>query len=148
MRGIMNTFTHINTKLRTLHFAQHFQENGHSFGPTEQITVNLHYIKKGKFMNSLENFYIHYDSMWAGIVQSVQPLTTGWTVRGSNPRGGEIFCTHPDRPWGPPSLLYKGYRVFPVRVKRPERGIDHPPLSSAEVTERVEPYLNSTSGPL
>jgi hypothetical protein len=38
---------------------------------------------------------------------------TGWTVQGSNPGGGEIFCTHPDWPWGPPSLLYSGYRVFP-----------------------------------
>ena len=37
----------------------------------------------------------------------------GWTVRGSNPGGGEIFHTCPDRPWGPPSLLYNGYRVFP-----------------------------------
>ena len=27
--------------------------------------------------------------------------------------GGEIFRTCPDRPWGPPSLLYNGYRVFP-----------------------------------
>ena len=26
--------------------------------------------------------------------------------------GGEIFRTRPDRPWGPPSLLYNGYRVF------------------------------------
>ena len=26
--------------------------------------------------------------------------------------GGEIFRTCPDRPWGPPSLLYNGYRVF------------------------------------
>jgi len=25
----------------------------------------------------------------------------------------DIFCTRPDRPWGPPSLLYNGYRVFP-----------------------------------
>ena len=33
------------------------------------------------------------------------------TVRGSNPGGGEIFRTNPDRPWGPPSLLYNGYRV-------------------------------------
>ena len=28
-------------------------------------------------------------------------------------RWGEIFRTRPDRPCGPPSLLYKGYRVFP-----------------------------------
>jgi hypothetical protein len=27
--------------------------------------------------------------------------------------GGEISRTRPDRPWGPPSLLYNGYRVFP-----------------------------------
>jgi len=33
-------------------------------------------------------------------------------------------------------------------VKWLGRGIDHPPLSSAEVKERVEPYLFSTSGPL
>ena len=26
---------------------------------------------------------------------------------------GEIFRTRPDRPWGPHSLLYNGYRVFP-----------------------------------
>jgi hypothetical protein len=25
----------------------------------------------------------------------------------------EIFRTRPDRPWGPPSPLYNGYRVFP-----------------------------------
>jgi hypothetical protein len=35
------------------------------------------------------------------------------SVRGSNPGGGEIFRTRPDRPCGPPSLLYSGYRVFP-----------------------------------
>ena len=27
--------------------------------------------------------------------------------------GGDIFRIRPDRPWGPPSLLYNGYRVFP-----------------------------------
>jgi hypothetical protein len=29
-----------------------------------------------------------------------------------NPGGGEIFRTRPDRRWGPPILLYNGYRVF------------------------------------
>jgi hypothetical protein len=32
-------------------------------------------------------------------------------------------------------------------VKRPGRGVDHPPTSSAEVKERVELYLYSPSGP-
>ena len=41
--------------------------------------------------------------------------------------------TRPDRPWGPPSLLYNGYRVFPRGVKRPGRGVDHLLPSSDEV---------------
>ena len=32
---------------------------------------------------------------------------------GIKSRWGEIFCTRSDRPWGPPSLLYNGYHVFP-----------------------------------
>jgi hypothetical protein len=41
-----------------------------------------------------------------------------------NPGGGEIFRTRPDRPWGPPNLLYNEYRVHPG-VKRPECGANH-----------------------
>jgi hypothetical protein len=55
----------------------------------------------------------------------------------------EIFHTRPERPWGPPNLLYDGYRVSFPGVKRPGRGVDHPPPSSAEVKERVELYLYS-----
>jgi hypothetical protein len=33
-----------------------------------------------------------------------------WTVRETNPGGGEIFRTRPDWSRGPPSLLYNGYR--------------------------------------
>ena len=46
-------------------------------------------------------------------------VAMGWTVRGSVPSGDEIFCTSPDWPWVPPSLLHNGYRIFPG-VKRPE----------------------------
>ena len=31
---------------------------------------------------------------------------------GMESRSGEIFCTCPEGPWDPPSLLYNGYRVF------------------------------------
>ena len=57
----------------------------------------------------------------------------GWAVQGSNPGGSEIFRTLPDRPWGPPSLLYNGYRVFPEGKERPGRDADHSPPSSAVV---------------
>ena len=45
----------------------------------------------------------------------------------SNPGGGkgEIFRTRPDRPWGPPSLLYNGYRASFPGLKRPGCGVDH-----------------------
>ena len=67
------------------------------------------------------------------VAQSVQRLATGWTVRGSNPGGGEIFRTCLDRPWGPPSLLYKGTGSFPGGKERPGRNADPSPPSSALV---------------
>ena len=50
-----------------------------------------------------------------------------------NPVGGEIFHTCPDGPWGPPSLLYNGYRVFPGGKERPGRKADPSPPFSAVV---------------
>jgi hypothetical protein len=71
-------------------------------------------------------------------------MATGWTVRGSNSGGGgEIFHTCPDLSWGPPSLLYNGYRVFPGGKERPGRDADYSPPSSAEVLEE-ESYTSTT----
>ena len=53
---------------------------------------------------------------------------------GSNPGGDKIF-SRPDRPWGPPSLLYNGYRFFPGGEVRPGRAADHSPSPSAAVME-------------
>jgi len=49
------------------------------------------------------------------------------------PVGDEIFLTCPDRPWGPPSLLCNGYRVFSGGEERLGRAADHSPPSSAVV---------------
>jgi len=35
----------------------------------------------------------------------------GGAVQESNPSEGEIFCSHPDQPWGPPNLMCSGYWV-------------------------------------
>jgi len=60
---------------------------------------------------------------------------------------GEIFRTCPDWPWGPPSLLYNGYRVFPGGEEWPGCDTDPSPPSSAVGHERVELYLYSPCGP-
>jgi len=76
---------------------------------------------------------------------SVDSLQAGWS--GDRiPVGGEIFGIRADRPWGPTGLLYNGYQVSFPGVKRPGRGIDHPPASSAEGKERIELYLCFPSG--
>jgi hypothetical protein len=70
------------------------------------------------------------------ILQQYLKLTAyGLDGPGSNPIDGKIFRTCPDWPWGPPSLLHNGYRVFPGRKVRPGRNADPSPSSSAEVME-------------
>ena len=57
---------------------------------------------------------------------------------------GEIFRTRPDRPWMPPTQRVPS--ILP-ESKASTRGLDHRPPSSAEVKERVEICLYSSSGP-
>jgi hypothetical protein len=79
-------------------------------------------------------YYMIYLITLGRIALSVYRLTTGWTVRGSNPSGAR-FSARPDRPWGPTSLLYNGYRVFPGGKVWPGRAADHSPPSIAAVME-------------
>jgi len=117
-----------------------------SWGLHAQLMV-LQRSKWAIFNVVMFHHYIFYDPgyLGAGIPQSVWRLTTGWNVRGSNPGGGEIFRTCPDRTWDPLSLLYNGNRVFPGG-KAAEAWRWPPTSSSAEVKQRVELYLYSPSG--
>jgi len=54
--------------------------------------------------------------------------------------GGEIFSTHPDRPWRPTNLLYNRYWVFPRGKEAGTWGLPLTP-SSVEVEERAELYI-------
>jgi len=62
-------------------------------------------------------------------------IATGYELHGPGieSRWGEIFRTCPDRSWGPPSLMYNGYRVFPWDKERAGRDADPSPPSSAVV---------------
>ena len=59
---------------------------------------------------------------------------------------GEIFRTSSDRPWGLPSLLYNGYRVF-TGGKAAGTWYWLPTPSKHRGHERVGLYLYSPSGP-
>jgi len=80
---------------------------------------------------------------------SVVGIATGYGLDGPGieSRWAEIFCTCPDRPWGPPSFLYNGYRVFSGVKERPGHDADPSPPSSAVGHKRVELYLYSPYGP-
>jgi hypothetical protein len=67
----------------------------------------------------------------------------GWTVQGSNADRDEIFPHPSRRALGSSGLLYSRYRDPFLGVKRSGRGVDHPPPSSTEVKESIEPYLYS-----
>ena len=68
---------------------------------------------------------------------SVVGIVTGYGLDGpgTNPDVVEVFRTCPDRSWGPPSLLYKGYWFFPGGKERPVRDADPSPPYSAVVME-------------
>jgi len=58
------------------------------------------------------------------------------------PVEGEIFHTRPDRPWGPPSLLYNVYWVFPgVKGSRGVMPTTHPYLVPRSWKSRAIPLL-------
>ena len=64
---------------------------------------------------------------------------------GMESRWGRDF-PHPSRPFLGPTQPPVQWVSFPG-VKRPGRGVDHPPPSCAEVKGRIELYLYSPSGP-
>ena len=43
-------------------FAQHLLDNKHSTGPMQDVMKILHINKKGKMMNTLENFYVYKET--------------------------------------------------------------------------------------
>ena len=83
-----------------------------------------------------------------GFLQCVVGITTRYWLDGPGikfPVGGEIFRTCPYRPWGPRSLLYDWYRVFPWdKAAGTWRSPPTPP--SAEFKGRIELCIYSLSG--
>ena len=91
----------------------------HTASSLQRPTLNL-----CMYFNFCNKFYIN--------------LVTGWTDRGSNPSWGHNFSHHsrPDLEHTQPPIQWVS--GLSPGVKRPGRGVDHPPTSSAEVKERAQ----------
>jgi len=74
--------------------------------------------------------------MWAWQLSRYSDWQRAGRSRDRIPVGDEIFRTYPDRPWGPTSILYNGYRVFTGGKKRPGRDANPLPSSSAVVKKQ------------
>ena len=72
-----------------------------------------------------QNFLKVKYQAWTAIAHSVKRLATGWRVR-RIPVGGEIFCTRQTGPGAHPASYTMGNGSF-QGVKRPGRGVNHPP---------------------
>ena len=76
-------------------------------------------------------------SAWERFIVEVRHCVCSDSIRAGRsgdriPVGGEIFCTHPDGPWGPPS-----------GVKRAERDVDH----TLHLAPRLKKEYSYTSTP-
>jgi hypothetical protein len=67
------------------------------------------------------------------VAQSVSQLVAGWTIRGSNPGGGEIFAPVQTDAGAQSASCTMGTGSFPGGKERPGRDADPSPRSSAVV---------------
>jgi hypothetical protein len=117
------------------------------FSPFYKKTIFRPMLTTGRYIQCVRTVWDHTVFTY-GPGTSVG-IATDYGLRGPGieSRWSEIFRTCPDRPWGPPRLLYNGYRVFPGGKLRSGRDADHSPPSSAGGHGRVELYLYPPSGP-
>ena len=109
------------------HFARHFR------------TQRTWFSKKNTFIHAVAKT-LKTDYQRSSNRLKIMRLVTGWTVRGMNPGGDEIFRTRPDRHWSPSSLLHSGYWII-LGSKAAEAWRWQPTPTSAELKSTAVPIL-------
>jgi hypothetical protein len=79
----------------------------------------------------------------AGIAQSVYRLVTTWTVRGSNPGGGEFPAPVQNAPGANPASYTMGTRSFPKDKAAEACGVDNPPILTPRLKKKYKYNSNS-----
>ena len=92
--------------------------------------------------HSLTSQGVEHATICCVVTQNRLPI--GWTVRGSNSVGGGIFCTRPDWPWAPSSFYTTRTGSLPG-VKRPKRGVHHPPHPAPRLRKKYI-YTSTLAG--
>jgi hypothetical protein len=95
--------------------------------------MNLRNIHLPLHLKTYFKLHVYMTSVAIPLRNSEIGIVTGYRL---DNRGSGIFSPprHPDRAWGPPSLLSNGYReAVSPGVKRLGREADHSPPASAEI---------------
>jgi hypothetical protein len=98
---------------------------GRSILPSKRVTTDYDLVLPLKF--TVPSLFLGGPGSSVGIATDY-----GGTVRGSNPGGVRFFAHVQPDPGAHPAPCTLGTGYFPG-VKRPGRGADHPPPSTAEV---------------
>jgi hypothetical protein len=88
----------------------------------------------------------HVANLHCGCCSEKVTQPSNWTVRDRIPVGARFSAPVQTGPGAHPASYTMGTGSFPG-LRRPGRGVDHPPPSSAEVKGSVELYICSRSGP-
>ena len=97
------------------------------------------------WLHFVKHTYVY--EIGTGVAQSVQRLSTGWTVRGSNPGVGARFSASVQTGPDAQPVSYKNGTGFFPGAKLLGVALTTHPQFSAKAKEKLEPYLYSQSGP-
>ena len=113
----------------------------------------LRILKCAEFVGWVSN-YSYYrlkkgSASWSCRARKCKKHNLCLTVHNSSSKAGnrknQIFSTRPERTWGQHIFMYNGNRVSLPGAKRSVHGAEDPLASSAEVEERLQLCLCSTS---
>jgi hypothetical protein len=111
---------HSTVKKRSSLLSQYLTLSHKSFISHLLINISYHFTEPGSTVSIVSGYGLD-----DRVIEVRSPAET---------KGFFLYPLCPDRLWGPPSLLYNGYRgSFPRGKARPGRDADHSPQSSAEV---------------
>ena len=107
------------------------------------VAKSVYWVRYLSSHSTVKTNILTYNTVTGGLGSSVSIATDyGLDGPGIDTRWGEIFRL-PDRPWGPPNLLYNGYRIFLRGKEWPGRNADPSPPSSTRDLKTEYSYTST-----